>query len=237
MVTSEEQSVQTASSINDLHPKMCLEGVVKKVELYGAFVDLGLERDGLVHISQLTDRRVGKVSDVVQEGDRVTVWVLSVDADQGRIALTLVKPPEVAWKDLAEGQSFTGRVVRLERYGVFVDFGAERPGLLHVREMGRGFIQHPSELFKEGDEAEVRIMQLDRRKKRIDLTLVDLSEGQAADAGAEEGEPLPTHMELAFHRAQKEEHGRKRRTTGARRSKHQVEQDDILARTLRKHSA
>ncbi|HRE27625.1 MAG TPA: S1 RNA-binding domain-containing protein, partial [Anaerolineales bacterium] len=85
---------QTAapSRLEDLKPKMALTGTVKKIELFGAFVDVGVGRDGLVHISALKPERVNNVADVVKEGDTVTVWVKKVDAEQGRLDLTMVQP-------------------------------------------------------------------------------------------------------------------------------------------------
>lgn len=219
------------TSIAELRPKMQLEGVVRKVELYGAFVDIGLERDGLIHISQLSDKPVSRVADVVREGQKVTVWVTQVDPRQGRIALTLVKPPAVEWKDLEEGQTHTGRVVRVERYGLFVDIGAERPGLLHAREMGK--FNRP-DMYRVGDEIDVRILQLDRRKKRIDLALAE-----AEMPPEEREEPLPSPMELAFRRAMEEARRQGKAvppSAGKSRGRHRAEQDEILSQTLRQIS-
>ncbi|MGQ9716763.1 MAG: S1 RNA-binding domain-containing protein [Anaerolineae bacterium] len=219
------------TSIAELRPKMRLEGIVRKVELYGAFVDIGLERDGLIHISQLSDKPVSRVADVVREGQKVTVWVTQVDPHQGRVALTLVKPPDVEWKDLAEGQTRTGRVVRVERYGLFVDIGAERPGLLHAREMGK--FNRP-EMYRVGDEMDVRILQLDRRKKRIDLTLAE-----AEMPTEEREEPLPSPIELAFRRAMEEAQRQRRAvptSSGKSRGRRQAEQDEILSQTFQQIS-
>ncbi|MBN1955329.1 MAG: S1 RNA-binding domain-containing protein [Anaerolineae bacterium] len=213
---------------------MKLDGVVRRIELYGAFVDLGLERDGLIHISQLSDQRVDRVSDVVKEGDTVEVWVTQVDPKQGRIALTMVKPPDVDWRELNDSQSHVGQVVRIERYGVFVDIGAERPGLLHSREMGGRFFRHPSEIFSLGDEVAVRILSIDRRKKRIDLTM----ENFADTVIDEEEESLPSQFEVAYRRAQKSKPAREKKQ---RPSQHQpkrhrrTDQDEILDRTLQQH--
>lgn len=219
------------TSIADLRPKMELQGVVRKVALYGAHVDIGLERDGLVHISQLSDHRVDRVADVVKEGERVTVWVTQVDQQQGRIGLTMVKPPAIDWRDLDVGQVYTGRVVRLERYGVFVDIGADRSGLLHNREMGDRVFNNPSELFRMGDEVEVRIMALDRRKKRIDLTIEDRADANADDLDDEEEAPQ-TSIEIAFRRARGETARRGKKRGDASRKRVADEQEDILSRTL-----
>lgn len=233
---SEEQTEEIRpTSISQLRPKMRLEGVVRRTELYGAFIDLGLERDGMVHISQLSDRRVDKVTDVVKEGDRVTVWVTDVDPKQGRIALTMVEPPQVEWRDLKEGQVYTGRIIRMERYGVFVDIGASRPGLLHNREMGGRVVRDPSELFRVGDEVEVRITALDRQKRRIDLTMEDRID-TSSDEDEEDEEERLTALELAFRRAEKgERRPRKRSRPVETRRGVRTAQEDIFRRTLEQH--
>jgi ribosomal protein S1 len=153
-------------SITDLQPKMRLQGTVKQTQLYGAVLDIGLEYDGVVHISQLAPERVNRVTDVVKPGDNVTVWVTKVNPEKRYIGLTMIEPPRVDWHDLAENQVHTGTVIRLESYGAFVDVGAKRPGLLHVREMASGYVRHPSELVKINEEVQVRILKLDRRKRR-----------------------------------------------------------------------
>ena len=78
--------------MDDLTEGMELKGTVRNVTDFGAFVDIGVHRDGLVHISQLSGRRVRHPSEVVSVGDVVTVWVLSVEKDKNRISLTMRKP-------------------------------------------------------------------------------------------------------------------------------------------------
>lgn len=224
---SEQIAVQP-TSISDLQPKMRLEGKVTRTELYGAFVSLGLEHDGLVHISHLSPKRVKKVTDEVKVGDNVTVWVLNVDAEKGRIALTMVEPPDVDWTELETEQVRTGTVVRVERYGVFVDIGAERPGLLHVREMGQ-YVRNPGDFVKMGETIEVKILKLDRRKRQIDLTM-NLEPEELSDE--EDDEPLLSAMEIAYRQAQSTGRSRRERDRQAKRKTSRDDLDDIYRRTL-----
>ncbi len=230
---SEETTTVQPTSIRDLQPKMRLEGVITRTELYGAFVDLGLEREGMIHISQLANKRVNKVTDKVKVGDKVTVWVTNVDPDQGRIALTMVEPPKVDWNDLSEGQIVTGRVIRMERYGAFIDLGAERPALLHVKEMGE-YIRNPSEVVKENQDIEVRILRLDRQKRQIDVTL-DLNEAPAPVEAGEE-EPFLSPMEMAFRQAQEAARQRRSRDKSSKRQggNRRDDMEDIYLRTLQR---
>ncbi len=228
-----EETTTQPTSIKDLRPKMYLEGKVTRTELYGAFVDLGVEQEGMIHISRLAPRRVNKVTDKVNAGDTVKVWVVDVDPDAGRIGLTMVEPAELEWNDIKEGTVYSGKVVRLERYGAFVDIGAERPGLLHVREMGKGYVRHPSEVVKEGEEIEVKVLKVDRRKRQIDLTL-DIAQGVAEMEESVEEEPFLSPMEIAFREAQKsakKSQGRQQRKR-SRRNNTRDDLDEIYRRTL-----
>ena len=231
-----EEVIEKPRIIADLRPKMRLDGIVRETQLYGAVVDIGLEYDGMVHISQLSSERVNRVADVVQPGDSVPVWVTEVSTQKGRIGLTMVEPPRVDWGELAEGQIYTGTVTRLERYGAFVDIGAGRAGLLHVREMSSGYVRDPSELVKMGEEVEVRILKVDRRKRRIDLSMMGIAD-QVVEELEEEGDvDERTAMEIALQQAQAQRAPGRRQ--GRRRAPdHDLsEREDILARTLEQHS-
>ncbi len=227
-----EETLVQPTSIQDLRPKMKLQGVVTRTEIYGAFVNIGLEREGLIHISQLAAKRVAKVTDKVKVGDKVTVWVKEVDPEQGRIGLTMIEPPAVEWSELEEGKIVKGKVVRLERYGAFVDLGAERPALLHVREMGP-YVKDPSEEVHVGQEIEVKILHCDPRKKQIDVTmnLDDASEAIELDE-----EPMLSPIEYALRKAQE---GSKREDSAQRKAsrtaKQQARLDDVFRRTLQQH--
>jgi ribosomal protein S1 len=225
------------SSINDLRPKMQLNGRVTKIDLYGAFVDIGIGRDALVHISKIQRGRVNRVDEVLSEGDDVKVYVSTVDTRTGRVSLTMIKPLDVTWNDLKKGAVYKGKITRIEQYGAFVDIGAERAGLVHVSEMGDEFLRHPSDLFAVEQEIEVSVLDYDRKKKRIDLGLASDDEGAVVDDEEEiEEEPL-TAMEIALRKAFEGTEtpltvSRPRRTRRSRNRRRRA-QDDILSCTLR----
>ena len=155
--------------VSAIEPKTKLSGKVLKTTLAGALVDVGLEIPGVIHISQLQKDPVNKVEDVVQEGQAVDVWVRRVKKD--RIELTMIEPLGLEWREIQPDMVVRGKVVRLETYGAFVDIGAERPGLVHVSELTRGYVKTPSEVVKEGDEVEAKVLDVDRRKRQIRLSM------------------------------------------------------------------
>jgi predicted RNA-binding protein with RPS1 domain len=211
---------------------MRLDGTVARVELFGAFVDVGVGKHGLIHISQLSTQRVNRVNEVVNEGDQVTVWVADVEPDAGRISLTMIEPPAVDWDEIRPDQVYTGTVKRIERFGAFVDIGATRDGLVHVSEITTNYIQDPKEYLKVGEEVQVKVLKVDRKRRRIELSIKALEDFLLDEEDEEELEDEPTAMEFAWRRAQS---GRKKRRGHQRRKKDQFrhEQDDVFARTLR----
>ncbi len=172
-------------------------GTVKKIGIYGALVDVGTDQQALLHISQL-GKSVRHASEVLNEGDSVTAYVLRID-DKG-IALTMDKPPAVPWESIVVGSSYNGEVVRIEKFGAFVDIGAERSGMVHVSEMADGYVKSPEEVVKVGDSVEVRVLRLNRRNRQIDLTMK--TEAEIIPDEMDEPEETLTAMEIAFQRAQ-----------------------------------
>jgi small subunit ribosomal protein S1 len=224
---------------NNLEPGMQVQGKVVRLERFGAFVDIGAQTDGLVHVSEMATGRVSKPSDVVSEGDQVSVWIKDVDKKSRRISLTLLEPPEVDIRALRPDMAFTGKVVRIESFGAFVDIGAGRDGMIHVTEMGRGYVGSPSEIVSVGDEVQVRVLEVDARRGRISLSMKDLPTDEYMID--EEEEELPTAMELALRAAMGEEgmelpskeQRRRRKKKGRRR--YDPMRDEIISRTLATH--
>ncbi len=182
-----------------------VEGVVKRVTEFGAFIDIGVGRDGLVHVSEMAQGRVSKPSDVVKEGDKVQVWIKELDREKNRISLSMIQPGTMTLRDLDEGAIVRGRVTRLERYGAFVDVGVGRDGMLHVKEMGRGYVEKPEDVVTVGDEIDVQVIGLDRRRGRIDLSIKELlpPAPEVAPVAAQQGvmvgeEAFPVMIEEQF---------------------------------------
>ncbi len=228
---SDVQAPPAPTKLEDLKPKMKLTGTVKKIELFGAFVDVGVGRDGLVHISALSPQRVNNVTDVVKEGEQVTVWVRKVDAQAGRIDLTMLEPLGLDWNEIKTGQTLKGKVVKIEKFGAFVEVGAERPGMIHVSELATHRVEEVTEIVKLGEEVEVKVIGVDSRKKQIKLSMkaVELAEREPEEV---EDEPL-TAMQMALQRAQESSGAARRAARKADKNKQQRdEQEDLLSRTL-----
>lgn len=225
---------------------MRLSGTVKQIQLAGAIVDVGIEEcDALLHISQIRKRRVNNVRDVLEEGQEISVWVRNVDLENGRLDVTMIEPPALTWNDIEEGQIHQGKVIRVEKYGAFVDIGAERPGLVHISEMAHGYINKPEDAVTKGEEIEVKVIGVNQSKRQIDLSMkAVMPEPESASASMqqedEKQEDLPTAMALAIQRAQElaeRKAAEKQASKGNKKVSQQREQDDIIRRTLERHDA
>jgi small subunit ribosomal protein S1 len=160
----------------EIRPKTQLKGTVSKIKLAGAVIDVGLAKPGVVHISQIVspdNQPIKNVEDVLKIGQEIDVWVKKVvrKDDEDRVELTMIRPLDLEWRDIKVGNAVKGKVVRLEKFGAFVEIGAERPGLIHISEMAHGYVKQPSDVVKEGDEVEVQIIDVNRRKKQIKLSM------------------------------------------------------------------
>jgi len=164
------------SNIKELKNKMYFKGKVLKTTLAGALVDIGVQIPGMVHISQLQKQPVKRVEDVIHEGDEVDVWVRRVSPKKGRIELTMIKPLGLEWGEIKKDMVVSGKVIRLEKFGAFVDIGAERPGLVHISEMTHDFIRTPGDVVKEGDVVEVKVLDVIKPKKQIKLSMKALQD-------------------------------------------------------------
>jgi len=230
-----ENATEAPQSIEEIQVKDKLKARVKQIELAGAILDIGIGHDALLHISQIRKKRVNNVRDVLEEGQEVTVWVKDIDADRNFVNVTMIKPPEISWEEVQVGQDYEGKVIRLEKFGAFVDIGAERPGLVHVSELSTEYVKSPQDVVARGEDVNVKVIGVDKEKRQIDLSMKALMEPAPVvqkRATEEPDEELPTAMAVALQRALGESAEEEEKISRRNSKKRRSDEDDIYRRTL-----
>jgi small subunit ribosomal protein S1 len=172
-VVEAEMSGERADLLENLADGQVIKGVVKNLTDYGAFVDLG-GIDGLLHITDMSWKRVKHPSEVVTMGDEIDVKVLQFDREKGRVSLGLKQLGDDPWQDLASrfptNTRLKGRVTNLTDYGCFVEIENGIEGLVHMSEMDwTNKNIHPSKVVQLGEEVEVLVLEIDEGRRRISL--------------------------------------------------------------------
>src|SRR5262249_21024071 len=148
-------------------------GTVTGLRDFGAFVNLG-GADGLIHVSELAWHRVDHPRDVLKIGDEIEVYVLSLDRDTNRIALSRKRLLPDPWSDAMnryhEGQQVEGTVTNVVDFGAFIALDDGLEGLLHLSEMGDGTLKEPHSYIKKGDRLQLTISRLEPDKRRVGFT-------------------------------------------------------------------
>jgi small subunit ribosomal protein S1 len=180
LILSERQAAQEVREarkdeiIENLKEGDVRTGTVTSITDFGAFVDIG-GADGLVHLSELSWSRVKHPAEILKIGDKVQVYVLNIDNDRKRIALSIKRTQEEPWSTISGryqlGQLVDATITQLASFGAFARLEDGVEGLIHVSEMGDGHVQHPRELVAEGDTVPVRIIRIDPARKRIGLSM------------------------------------------------------------------
>jgi small subunit ribosomal protein S1 len=178
-VVEAEKQHQKKQLLTDIESGAVLEGTVQRITDFGAFVDIG-GVDGLVHISQLSHEHVEKPSDVVTEGQKVQVKVLSVDRDNERISLSIKETLPGPWSDISEkapkGSVLDGVVKRLVSYGAFVEVLPGVEGLVHISQISHKHIGTPHEVLQENQEVQVKVLDVNENDQRLSLSIKSLEE-------------------------------------------------------------
>ena len=160
------------------------KGIVKRLAKFGAFVDIG-GIDGLIHISDMSWKRVLDPSEILSIGDKVEVFVLDFDKAKGRISLGLKEIEKDPWISFLEkskvGDIYTGKVVNLQSFGAFVEIEDGIEGLVHVSCISEDNVSKPSNVLKLGDEVKVKLLEIDENNKKISLSIKDASSDNQTD--------------------------------------------------------
>lgn len=173
-VLLDEERAATARELRErLAPGMIMDGTVKRIMPYGAFVDIG-GIDGLVHVSEIAWDRVENPESYLSPGQIVKVKVLSLDDNRGKLSLSIREAGADPWDDIETrfpvSTSMTGTVTRVESYGAFVRIAQGIEGLVHVSDMTwGGRIRHASDVVNPGDSVQVVVLSVDKSRKRISL--------------------------------------------------------------------
>jgi small subunit ribosomal protein S1 len=188
--------------LSELQPGDTRGGTVSSICDFGAFVDLG-GADGLVHLSELSWGQVSHPSQVVKVGDRVEVYVVGVDRDNKKIALSLKRLQGEPWSRVNDkyqvGQVVNGKITKLAAFGAFAEIEPGIEGLIHISELSEDRITHPKQVVREGDELPLKIIRIEPARHRLGLSLRQVEEesydyeggtytvGDDADSYAEDG--------------------------------------------------
>lgn len=167
--------------LDDLREGEVRKGTVSSLCDFGAFVDLG-GADGLVHLSELSWSRVNHPREMLKVGQQVDVYVLGVDRERKRIALSLKRLKPEPWATVEEryeiGQLVKATITKITDFGAFARLDEEIEGLVHISELSEERIGHPSEVVKEGQELDLRIIRIDAARQRMGLSLRRVNEDQ-----------------------------------------------------------
>src|SRR5271165_4172257 len=174
-VLEERRAEERSSLVASLQEKQIVEGVVKNITDYGAFVDLG-GVDGLLHVTDIAWRRVSHPTEVLNVGQTVTVQIIKINQDTQRISLGMKQLQTDPWEGVAAkyppGVRFKGKVTNVTDYGAFVELEPGVEGLVHVSEMS--WVKKnvaPSKIVQPGQDVEVQVLEVDSNKRRISLGL------------------------------------------------------------------
>ena len=155
-----------------------VSGTVSGLTSYGAFVDIG-GADGLIHISELSWDRVSRVTDVLEVGQLVEVKVIKLDADQNRISLSLRQLQQDPWERFMNavpvGSIVDGTVTKTKKYGAFLQVMSGIEGLLHISELSWDHVDRTEDVLKVGEEVQVKVIGIDTARRRVSLSLKQLS--------------------------------------------------------------
>ncbi|MGI6085460.1 MAG: bifunctional 4-hydroxy-3-methylbut-2-enyl diphosphate reductase/30S ribosomal protein S1 [Acetivibrionales bacterium] len=194
-----EKAAKSDAFWNDIEVGKEYTGTVKSITNFGVFVDLG-GVDGLVHVSELSWKKVDDPSSILKVGDVVQVRVLSFDREKQKISLSYRKPEDNPWYNIESkytaGSVVTGTVLRMVPFGVFVELEEGVEGLVHISQISNVRIGRPEEVLEIGQKIDMKVMDVNTELKKISLSIKEVKpidpEREDAPAGESDEEELPT---------------------------------------------
>ncbi|SDB29005.1 MULTISPECIES: 30S ribosomal protein S1 [unclassified Butyrivibrio] len=198
MLITAEKAEQAKKLFETIGVGDIVEGVVKNVTDFGAFIDLG-GADGLLHISEMSWGRVENPKKTFKVGDTVKVQIKGIDGS--KIALSRKFDDENPWKDAdskyAVGNEVTGKVARMTDFGAFIELEPGIDALLHVSQIAREHIEKPSDVLSIGQEVTARIVDFNEADRKISLSIKALTAPEK-DEAEESGDVVSVDIEKAI---------------------------------------
>jgi small subunit ribosomal protein S1 len=170
-----EKQVLRDKTMEVLEEGSTLEGTVKNLTDYGAFIDLG-GIDGLLHITDISWKRINHPNEILKLGQAVQVKVLKFDKEKQRVSLGMKQISDDPWVEAdlkyAKNSTVSGKVVNLTDYGAFLEIEEGIEGLIHISEMSwTKRVKHPSAILKLGDKVDAMVLEMDKENRRMSLGL------------------------------------------------------------------
>jgi small subunit ribosomal protein S1 len=176
------KQIQKMRLVQELNEGEIRRGRVAGISNFGAFVDLG-GADGLIHISELSWEPIKSPEEVLSVGDEIDVYILKVDRENLKIALSLRRLKPEPWDEVENkfvvGQTVTGVVTKLANFGAFARIDAGIEGLIHISELSHQVIKHPRDVVNEGDELQLKIIRIEPERRRLGLSLKQAQDGDS----------------------------------------------------------
>jgi small subunit ribosomal protein S1 len=179
-IMEETRAEQRSELVQNLAEGQIVDGVVKNITDYGAFVDLG-GIDGLLHVTDIAWKRVNHPSDVLTVGQTMKVQIVRINPETQRISLGMKQLDKDPWELVAGkypiGARVRGKVTNITDYGAFIELEDGIEGLVHVSEMSWTKKNvHPGKILSTSEEVEVQVLEIDSAKRRISLGLKQVQE-------------------------------------------------------------
>jgi small subunit ribosomal protein S1 len=198
-VLEDERKEARQAILDRLNPGDVVEGTISNIVDFGAFVDLD-GMDGLIHISELSWSHVNHPSEVLEIGQPVKVKVLDIDRDRQRISLGLKQTQTDPWQQVVEayreGDVVRGKVTKVVTFGAFVEILPGVEGLVHISELAAHHVENPREVVAQGQDVNVRVLEIDAERRRLSLSLKRVEEGAVPKPRPGE-QPDETHLDLS----------------------------------------
>ncbi len=198
VLLEEEKEQKKKEVLNTIKAGDKIEGEVKRITDFGAFVDVG-GIDGLVHISEMSWNRIGHPSEMLKAGEKVEVLVLNIEPESERISLSIKQVKPHPWDNIqerySEGDVVTGKVVRLVDFGAFVELEPGVEGLVHISQIAYEHVDKPGDVLEEGQQVDVKVLDIKPGDRRISLSIKETKEKPKREEARQKPQEQTVHSD------------------------------------------